>query len=404
MPKRPCAIALTPDDANILIADKFGDVYAIPLLGQIKETAEHATLNEGDPNANAKRFVPSASTLTVHTKKNRRALEQQQKLQHHRPEKDSLKFDHKLIIGHVSLLTDIACISLPRGALNAREYIFTSDRDEHIRISRGLPQAHIIEGYCLGHSEFITKIGIPSSKPNRLLSAGGDGFLLLWDWTTCTVLQKFDLKEKVEEIIAKYNINFQAGDGEAGKDRNGNRAANMALAVSHLHLLTKSSHHLLEANEQGSTEIIIAFERLPLLIFLLLDNDSRLKFRGHFSTAGNITDITSFTSFTTNTVIIYSMDTLHRPGTSKLLQEEDDDGTLTSSVAGLLYGLRPGAFRGPEGPEARMLSTMNKCAEDHPFVWQTNAAKGKSMTEMLYSLESLRKRRDGHDDDGNDAE
>ncbi|KAJ4417395.1 tRNA (guanine-N(7)-)-methyltransferase non-catalytic subunit trm82, partial [Neurospora sp. IMI 360204] len=32
MPKRPCALALTPDNKTILSADKFGDVFSLPLL------------------------------------------------------------------------------------------------------------------------------------------------------------------------------------------------------------------------------------------------------------------------------------------------------------------------------------------------------------------------------------
>lgn len=56
-------------------------------------------------------------------------------------------FEHKLLLGHVSMLTDIALV-----VLNGRNYIITADRDEHIRISRGIPQSHIIEGFCLGLS------------------------------------------------------------------------------------------------------------------------------------------------------------------------------------------------------------------------------------------------------------
>ena len=45
MPKRPCAIALTADDSQILSADKFGDVYSLPLL-PIEEDEEYFAANK----------------------------------------------------------------------------------------------------------------------------------------------------------------------------------------------------------------------------------------------------------------------------------------------------------------------------------------------------------------------
>ena len=38
MPKRPCAVALTPDESTLLCADKFGDIYSLPLMGQTRDS------------------------------------------------------------------------------------------------------------------------------------------------------------------------------------------------------------------------------------------------------------------------------------------------------------------------------------------------------------------------------
>lgn len=204
MPKRPCATALTPDDSTILCADKFGDVYSLPIKGQTYETPsvngdtkDKIISNVKDP---LKPFTPSANSLTVHTKRNRDALRQQQNMVAKESEKKALNFEHQLLLGHVSLLTDVACVVLRTPSPKRRNYILTSDRDEHIRVSRGIPQAHVVEGYCLGHTKFVAKLCVPPSSPHLLLSGGGDDYLLLWDWLSGHALQKVDLRGHVENF------------------------------------------------------------------------------------------------------------------------------------------------------------------------------------------------------------
>ena len=203
MPKRPCAVTLTSDESTLLCADKFGDVYALPLLGQPYESSSL----EGDDSALGKvreeisePFVPSASSSTVHTKRNRDALRQQQNMIKKKPQKKPVDFDHQLILGHVSLLTDVLCATKRSPTGSARNYILTADRDEHIRVSRGLPQAHIIEGFCLGHRQFISKLCLVPSHPQLLVSGGGDEFLLLWDWSKGQIKYQIDLKAQVEKF------------------------------------------------------------------------------------------------------------------------------------------------------------------------------------------------------------
>ena len=206
MPKRPCAIILTPDDSTILCADKFGDVYSLPLAGQSCESkaviSAEANGIIGTSNQKEKRksFTPSATSLTVHTKRNRDALQQQQKTNNPKAEKKSLNFDHQLLLGHVSLLTDVACVDLISASHKPRNYILTSDRDEHIRVSRGISQAHIIDGYCLGHTEFISKLCVSPIHPHLLISGGGDDHLIVWNWPTGRKLQQLDLKSLIATI------------------------------------------------------------------------------------------------------------------------------------------------------------------------------------------------------------
>jgi tRNA (guanine-N(7)-)-methyltransferase subunit TRM82 len=93
------------------------------------------------------------------------------------PKAEEPNFELSLLLGHVSMLT-----ALTLGKSDGRNYILTADRDEHVRVSRYIPQAHVIEGFCLGHREFIASMVIPAGREEVLVSGGGDTDLFVWDW------------------------------------------------------------------------------------------------------------------------------------------------------------------------------------------------------------------------------
>jgi tRNA (guanine-N(7)-)-methyltransferase subunit TRM82 len=204
MPKRPCAIALTADETTLLCADKFGDVYSIPLL--VSDSPAGPKLQEESTETicpvtkPSKPFVPAANDLTVHSSRNRRALQNQMKQKHSNSQKSEPRFERKLLLGHVSMLTDIALVER-----NGQNYIITADRDEHIRISRGIPQAHIVEGYCLGHKDFVSQLCLPAGQPNLLISGGGDDEIFVWDWSLGKLLHRISLRSHVEEVVLGFH-------------------------------------------------------------------------------------------------------------------------------------------------------------------------------------------------------
>ncbi|XP_041466727.1 tRNA (guanine-N(7)-)-methyltransferase non-catalytic subunit wdr4-like [Lytechinus variegatus] len=77
-----------------------------------------------------------------------------------------------LILGHVSMLLDVV-IS------HDDKYILTAERDEKIRVSH-LPNAYNIHTFCLGHTEFLSRLYILSS--DQLISCAGDSTMMLWDY------------------------------------------------------------------------------------------------------------------------------------------------------------------------------------------------------------------------------
>ena len=202
MPKRPSAIAITPDDEFIIVGDKFGDVYRIPLL-----ISEKSSPRRSDIAPTTKAFQPSASYSTVHSARNRRALESQLETAskpHISRKKEPPQFEHELLLGHVSMLTDLAFVSIDddQGRGNTsdkamrRSYIITADRDEHIRISRGPPQSYVIEGFCLGHKEFVSKLCVLGVEV--LVSGGGDDHIMVWNWLEGRLRKTILLREVVQ--------------------------------------------------------------------------------------------------------------------------------------------------------------------------------------------------------------
>uniref|UniRef100_A0A2R9BL10 WD repeat domain 4 n=1 Tax=Pan paniscus TaxID=9597 RepID=A0A2R9BL10_PANPA len=79
-----------------------------------------------------------------------------------------------LQLGHLSMLLDVAVSADDR-------FILTADRDEKIRVSWAAAP-HSIESFCLGHTEFVSRIFVVPTQPGLLLSSSGDGTLRLWEY------------------------------------------------------------------------------------------------------------------------------------------------------------------------------------------------------------------------------
>ncbi|KAG6869202.1 hypothetical protein C0993_009065 [Termitomyces sp. T159_Od127] len=172
LPKRPTAILFTADAQTILVADKFGDVYALEY-----------------------EYVPPAAA-----KQPKDALSS-----HENPSGGTL------VLGHTSLLT---ALLLSRD----EQHIITADRDEHVRVSR-FPQGFVIEAYCLGHTKFVSGIHTPAFAPAELVSGGGDAVLMVWDWMAGSVKSEIPVWDAVEPYMRVRGSKRRRGaDGEGASE------------------------------------------------------------------------------------------------------------------------------------------------------------------------------------------
>mmetsp|Transcript_28932 Transcript_28932/g.35182 ORF Transcript_28932/g.35182 Transcript_28932/m.35182 type:complete len:299 (-) Transcript_28932:12-908(-) len=84
----------------------------------------------------------------------------------------------RLLLGHTaSMLTGVKIVTDKK-----RTRVLTSDRDEKIRVS-SFPQSYVVEGYLLGHSEFVSGLDVARADGvTRCVTCGGDGSVRLWDY------------------------------------------------------------------------------------------------------------------------------------------------------------------------------------------------------------------------------
>ncbi|KAF2230764.1 hypothetical protein EV356DRAFT_508232 [Viridothelium virens] len=375
MPKRPNAVAISPDETTLLVGDKFGDVYALPLLESAEEeepTTQPTITAMSD--VRAKPFKPTANPLTVHSGSNRKALASQLQVKEHVKTKEPLKFRHELLLGHVSMLTDLAVMLVDDDDGNIREYIITADRDEHIRISRGRPQAHIIEGYCLGHKQFISKLRLPA--PNLLVSAGGENEIYVWDWLAGRLLRKIDIGPALRDFRASWKASPGIREGDRNED---DQCEDQQTAISGLWIGLPGS---------SQEKLIVTCEGVPALIYIqvssLTDYDTP---RVHtVPLLGNVLDVTVMSD-----LVVAAIDNIHQPWSTSALHSPDEQPPLLQLLKfeQFLYEsvteVDTGAFRLSDQVSSKPSAPPDNEAEQDVHV-------DRDFWELVYHVEKLRKR------------
>ncbi|KAH8832914.1 WD40 repeat-like protein [Flagelloscypha sp. PMI_526] len=176
LPKRPTSLIFTKDGQTIVTADKFGDVFSYPLSPSDSEPVKKNKTNVfGEMN-------PAGG---------------------------------QLILGHTSLLTS-AILS------HDEKFIITSDRDEHIRVSR-FPKGYNIEMYCLGHQQFVSALHVPSNRPGELISGGGDPVLKIWDWRTGVTKYEVEILSVAKPTVKARPVKQRPNDGQGSHSRKGRK-------------------------------------------------------------------------------------------------------------------------------------------------------------------------------------
>ncbi|KGO75425.1 hypothetical protein PITC_081110 [Penicillium italicum] len=344
MPKKLSALTLTPDENNILTGDKFGDVYTFPLI----PSGEYVKVQ-----APVKTYEPAATNLTVHTKRNLESLEQQMRQaalsKTNQSERVALNFEHQVIIGHVSLLTELISVTRPADStMGKRNYILTADRDEHIRVSRGVPQAHVIEQFCFGHTSFVSSLCVPSFEPKVLISGGGDNYLLVWDWLENQILQKVQLPGAEGETTVRgiWDISLEPTSD----------------------------------NADSVKAIFVALEGSSQLLCYTLESNNTITHQDTLQLSGNVLELIGLDS---RGSILVAVDTLRESGSTSAWKSSSQPPLET-------FRLSSGKWAPVEDP---MVAKIN--SEGTSSLPTTIEEKQqKELNDSMYNLSNLRKRGD----------
>lgn len=201
----------------------------------------------------------------------------------------ALPFEHQFVLGHVSMLLRVLPITLPKqdGWKGDRTWIFTSDRDEHIRVTRW-PDSFVIDRFLLKHQSFVSSILCPSWGRRWLLSGGGDEYVLAWDWMSGECRQKLELRgvvERVEGVLEGAQTELKKQ--REGEEREGDKEAKVDEEFKIV------VNGIWEVPGRG---VVVGIEKIPLLLHYAVEGEGEAEhwvLKDTIRLDGNILDVTT---------------------------------------------------------------------------------------------------------------
>ena len=128
--------------------------------------------------------------------------------------------------------------------------------------------------------------------------------------------------------------------------------------------------------------------RVPALFLFTLREKGEMSFLSSMHTESNVIGLTVLHN---QTSIIYSMDTLHQAFTTDSLVDSEKSSSR-SLVGSLTYDTDTETWEENQALQKPLGVAMRQCADKDLSLPQAETGKGKSLTELLYGSESLRKR------------
>ncbi len=113
-----------------------------------------------------------------------------------------------------------------------------------------------------------------------------------------------------------------------------------------------------------------------------------MQYHASMHTESNVIDLTVLPD---QISIVYSMDNSHQ-AFSTSAAVDSVKSNIRSLVGSVSYYIDSGTWKANEPLQTNLAIAMRECADSNRHGPQARVAQGKSLTELLYGLESLRKR------------
>ncbi len=179
-----------PSKNSLLVADKFGDVLRFEDGQDFDRWARQSLVN--------------SKVLSIHTHKKRPLPQEDEEAQEEKDTNDveettdSNEAHHCTIIGHISMITDVAVLPVSgmEGGL-----IVTCDRDEKVRFSKAASPERI-HSFGLAHRLYVASLAACEATCS-VFSAGGDNFICEWriEGNNCVLANRIELpRGDVQEV------------------------------------------------------------------------------------------------------------------------------------------------------------------------------------------------------------
>ena len=104
---------------------------------------------------------------------------------------------------------------------------------------------------------------------------------------------------------------------------------------------------------------------------------------------GNVIDVAVIQD---QRAVVYSVDTVHEPFSTTMVT--NDQAQKERSTIGLMKITQNANVEMcmQQHQHPQLITAMEQCIQRQSFIYENSMAKGKSMRDLLYGLESLRKR------------